>query len=504
VQPDARLVELARAGDERAFETLVRRYWRELSIHADRLLGAEGRSEDACQQALLQAWLALRSGDEVHEVRAWLYRIVHNCAVTTLRRARHETVELNEATDTADDDDPDARLVLGEIFERLSAMPAHQRHAIVMTAVSGRSQAETAAELGLSAGAVRGLIYRARAALRSAAAAFAPAGYVARLVGRHAPAAGDASEMAGAAGSAGIAATVVKGGVVLVAAGALAGTSQVLHGAGVGSRPHASAARHHTAIRRPPPDLSARVVRPRPSQPPAAADVTVPSRPGALSIQRTNSSSASAGLARRRSEHGVAGGSGSSSRDGGRVRSDPNSSGGRSDGRASGDGLPSGSGTRMSGAPNTGSGSSTDGATSSSTDGGSSSATNDGGSASTNGGSSSATDGGPGPSGSSSPSGSSDGGGGPGLDGGDVQATDGGATNATDGGGTNVIDGGGTNPTDGGGTNPTDGGGTNPTGGGGTNPTGGGGTNPAGGGGTTNGGGTNTDGAGTTTTNGGD
>jgi hypothetical protein len=55
-QSDARLVELIRAGSERAFDALARRYRRELLIYADRLLGGEGRAEDVVQQALLQAW----------------------------------------------------------------------------------------------------------------------------------------------------------------------------------------------------------------------------------------------------------------------------------------------------------------------------------------------------------------------------------------------------------------------------------------------------------------
>jgi RNA polymerase sigma factor (sigma-70 family) len=212
---DAVLVELISDGDEEAFEALVRRYWRELLIYSDRLVGAQGRAEDACQQALLQAWLALRAGIEVDDVRPWLYRTVHNSAVTILRRAHHETVELNEALDSpASDATADSRLILGDIFERLSAMPEPQREAIVMTAVRGRSHAEAAAKLGLTDGAVRGLIYRARASLRSAVAGLLPVGLMnwwVRAGSRHVSLTGDASDGAGAAGSAGLAAAVVKG-----------------------------------------------------------------------------------------------------------------------------------------------------------------------------------------------------------------------------------------------------------------------------------------------------
>ncbi len=99
-QSDRRLAELSRTGDERAFETLVRRHRHALHVYAARLLGADARAEDALQHALMSAWVALRDrGVEVAHPRAWLYGIVHNSAVTLLRRARHDTVALHEAVE---------------------------------------------------------------------------------------------------------------------------------------------------------------------------------------------------------------------------------------------------------------------------------------------------------------------------------------------------------------------------------------------------------------------
>ncbi len=80
-QSDARLVELARAGHERAFEALVERYRRALLGYCRRQLLPHERAEDALQQGLLQAWLALREGVEVRHARPWLYSIVHNTAL---------------------------------------------------------------------------------------------------------------------------------------------------------------------------------------------------------------------------------------------------------------------------------------------------------------------------------------------------------------------------------------------------------------------------------------
>jgi RNA polymerase sigma factor (sigma-70 family) len=228
-QSDAKLVAMARDGHERAFEALVRRYRRQLLAYANRLLGAEGRAEDALQHALLQAWIALRADADVRDVRAWLYRIVHNSAVSTLRRPRHETVELNEALDaSASDDGPESRVLVDEILTSLAALPDLQRRAMVMTAIRGDSHGEAAATLGLTDGAVRGLIYRARTTMRDAAAALMPFGvfnWVTGLGNRRGPGAANTSDVlgaAGGAGSAGLAAAVLKGGAVIATAGALA------------------------------------------------------------------------------------------------------------------------------------------------------------------------------------------------------------------------------------------------------------------------------------------
>src|SRR5918912_3519376 len=95
-QSDARLVALAAAGHERAFEAIVERYRRPLLRHCRRYL-PEARAEDALQQALVSAWSALRRGDEVRELRPWLYRIVHNTALNQLRVSGYDYAELRDA-----------------------------------------------------------------------------------------------------------------------------------------------------------------------------------------------------------------------------------------------------------------------------------------------------------------------------------------------------------------------------------------------------------------------
>ena len=151
-QTDERLVELARVGHERAFEAIVERYRRPLLRGARRVL-PEARAEDALQQALLSAWTALQRGDEVRELRPWLYRIVHNTSLNALRVSGYEYAELHEAARIADagDDELEQRAVMRQTLASLAALPERQREALIRTAVSGDSQGRSRATSGCRA-----------------------------------------------------------------------------------------------------------------------------------------------------------------------------------------------------------------------------------------------------------------------------------------------------------------------------------------------------------------
>ncbi len=94
-QSDDRLVALAAAGHERAFEAIVEPYRRPLLRHCRRYL-PEARAEDALPQALVSAWSALRRGDDVRELRPWLHRIVHNTSLNALRAAGYDYEQLHD------------------------------------------------------------------------------------------------------------------------------------------------------------------------------------------------------------------------------------------------------------------------------------------------------------------------------------------------------------------------------------------------------------------------
>src|SRR5829696_1013406 len=282
-QTDARLVALAREGHERAFEAIVERYRRPLLRSCRRVL-PEARAEDALQQALQAAWRGLGRGDEVRELRPWLHRIAHHTALNVLRQSGYDYEELQESLRIAGagDDELERRAVVRQTLQGLAALPPRQREALLAIAVDGRSQDEVAVELGLSTGAVRQLVHRARSALRAAATAVVPTPAVAWAAGAprgELPA--RIAELTGGAGGVGTAAVLAKAGTVLVLAGGAVAAPALVerHGGGLqepAAAAAAAASRTARAAPRATPVATAVVVSMKVRRPVAPVPVTPP------------------------------------------------------------------------------------------------------------------------------------------------------------------------------------------------------------------------------------
>jgi RNA polymerase sigma factor (sigma-70 family) len=173
---DAELVRRLRAGDDSAWEALDRRYRPALERFARRMLHdvAPDQVEDVVQEALWRAHRALRRDTRVLELRPWLYRLTRNCCLDERARVRTDAVELERAAGIADRADGPAATVerrgaLRTLLDDLARLPDLQRHALLRRELDGLSHDELAAELGLTTGATRSLVHRARSALTRAA-----------------------------------------------------------------------------------------------------------------------------------------------------------------------------------------------------------------------------------------------------------------------------------------------------------------------------------------------
>jgi RNA polymerase sigma-70 factor (ECF subfamily) len=176
---DAELVRLSRNGDLAAFDALVRRHeTRALSL-AYRMLGDLDAAHDAAQEAFVAAWRSLGKFQEQSTFSTWLYRILHNACLDSLRRrGRRGEVSLDEGNDEeraipepADPGlGPDGEAERGEtrdlVHRALVRLSPHHRELLILFDIEGMSYEEICKVVGLPMGTVKSRLNRARHALR--------------------------------------------------------------------------------------------------------------------------------------------------------------------------------------------------------------------------------------------------------------------------------------------------------------------------------------------------
>jgi RNA polymerase sigma-70 factor (ECF subfamily) len=179
--PDTDLVALAAAGDTSAFEAIMRRHNQLLFRTARSVLKSDDETEDAVQDAYINAWRGLGSFRADAKLSTWLVRIVLNEALGRVRKRNGNVVPLDmvggslmnepEVSVAADQDaQPErvaARSEMRRLIEaRIDALPEVFRTVFVLRAVQEQSVEEVAAIVGIPEATVRSRFFRARGMLR--------------------------------------------------------------------------------------------------------------------------------------------------------------------------------------------------------------------------------------------------------------------------------------------------------------------------------------------------
>jgi RNA polymerase sigma-70 factor (ECF subfamily) len=149
------------------FQELYRRYYPEVYRFALFLTGDHGRAEDLVADTFVRAWIA-RDRINVATVRAYLFTIAKNLYRDECRREPPMSTLADPVVDPrpAVDEQVHHALALDGLRQRLRQIASGDRRALLMFSAHGMSYREIADALGISIGAVKARIFRARGVLR--------------------------------------------------------------------------------------------------------------------------------------------------------------------------------------------------------------------------------------------------------------------------------------------------------------------------------------------------
>jgi RNA polymerase sigma factor (sigma-70 family) len=182
--------------DPAAFAALVRRHGPMVLAACRRVLGDGPDADDAFQATFLALMRRAETIRQGQSVAGWLYAVARRAAVQSLRaarrRRRHELEVPERAPADAPARDLSWREAVAVLYEELDRLPERYRLPLLVCGLEGKGRDEAAAQLGWSAGSLKGRLERGRQLLRDRLkrrGVELPAGLVVLLAGTAVPAA---------------------------------------------------------------------------------------------------------------------------------------------------------------------------------------------------------------------------------------------------------------------------------------------------------------------------
>ncbi len=184
VDDETTLIAQLRAGDEAAFEHVVRQYGGRLLAVARRIVGTEEDARDVVQDAFMNAFRSLDKFEGNAKLSTWLHRIAVNAALMRLRTRKRKPEQSMDSLQPGFNEDGkfeerfqsweepvDKAMERAEnrelVRKQIDALPESYRTVLVLRDIEGLDTEETAKVLGLTVNATKIRLHRARQALRT-------------------------------------------------------------------------------------------------------------------------------------------------------------------------------------------------------------------------------------------------------------------------------------------------------------------------------------------------
>ncbi len=166
------LIERCLQGDQRAWDAIVRQYWRRVFNVAYKFVGRHDEAEDLTQDIFLKVFKSLATFDRRANFQTWLISVSRNLCIDHYRSVRRERetidrdISADDLTPASTDAGPLVQMerhdLARQLRRALHELPETLRTAVVMRDIQELSYQEIADRLSLPEGTVKSRINRGR------------------------------------------------------------------------------------------------------------------------------------------------------------------------------------------------------------------------------------------------------------------------------------------------------------------------------------------------------
>ena len=168
------VIESCQRGEPEGFEELVRLTHRDVFTLALRIVGNREDAADVSQETYIKLLRAIRSFRGDSKFSTWLYRVTSSMAISHLRkqskRRTDVSIDAEGASELQSLTDPgieaERRELKLQLDEALQTLPFGYRAVVVMKDIYGFSLEEVGRQLGITEGAAKVRLFRARQRLK--------------------------------------------------------------------------------------------------------------------------------------------------------------------------------------------------------------------------------------------------------------------------------------------------------------------------------------------------
>ena len=169
------LIERCLAGDQHAWEQIVRLHWRKVFNVAYKFVGKHDEAEDLTQDIFLKIFKSLSTFDRRANFQTWLISVSRNLCIDHYRSVRKERETIDRDVDPGDlmpvsvEVSPyaalEARDRVSMLREAMTSLPDTLRTAVMLRDIQELTYQEIADRLDLPEGTVKSRINRGRTEL---------------------------------------------------------------------------------------------------------------------------------------------------------------------------------------------------------------------------------------------------------------------------------------------------------------------------------------------------